>query len=124
MSDKRRNAAEIAAFVQRELAKRADPAKAAAMAAYMKTNMPFYGVQKPGRTEIAGTLESRFDIRTLRQTEQVVTRLWRLPHRKEKYLAVQVAQRYPACVATPSLPLHAKLIGEGAKALRRLGYQI
>ncbi|MFO7293808.1 MAG: DNA alkylation repair protein, partial [Acidimicrobiia bacterium] len=36
----------VAALVSAELARRADPAKAVAMAAYMKTDMPFYGVQK------------------------------------------------------------------------------
>jgi len=38
---------EIAAFVSRELKARANPIKAASMAGYMKTNMPFYGVYKP-----------------------------------------------------------------------------
>ena len=36
-------------FVQSELAALADPAKAAPMQAYMKTQMPFYGVPKPAR---------------------------------------------------------------------------
>jgi 3-methyladenine DNA glycosylase AlkD len=84
------------------------------MAAYMKTDMPFYGVQKAGRSEIARALVSRFDISTQRQYERVVTRLWRLPHREEKYMAVQVAQHYHDFIAPPSLPLYEKLIREGA----------
>ena len=39
--------------IRRELEARADPAKAPEMRAYMKSEMPFLGVQKPGRTEVA-----------------------------------------------------------------------
>ncbi|MGI8518738.1 MAG: DNA alkylation repair protein [Acidimicrobiia bacterium] len=40
-------------LVQTELSKLADPAKAAPMQAYMKTDMPFHGVPKPLRAPIA-----------------------------------------------------------------------
>ena len=39
-------------LVATELSSRADPEKAAGMAAYLKTEMPFYGVQKKGRVEV------------------------------------------------------------------------
>ena len=39
--------AELCAFVSGQLGSHADPAKAGPMAAYMKTDMPFYGVAKP-----------------------------------------------------------------------------
>ena len=39
-------------MVQSALADAADPEKAAGMQAYMKTDMPFYGVQKPERARI------------------------------------------------------------------------
>ena len=35
------------------LAARADPVKAPEMQRYMKSEMPFYGVQKPGRVALA-----------------------------------------------------------------------
>ncbi len=44
---------ETAAFDSRELKARANPIKVVSMAGYMKTNMLFYGVYKPGREEIA-----------------------------------------------------------------------
>ena len=47
-------------FVQSELSRLADPARAAPMAAYMKTDMPFYGVQKTSRVPIARELKKRF----------------------------------------------------------------
>jgi DNA alkylation repair enzyme len=39
--------------VRAELTARANPAKAPDMQAYMKSEMPFLGVQKPARKEIA-----------------------------------------------------------------------
>ena len=44
---------ELTAFVKQKLASVADPEKAVHMAAYMKTDMPFYGVQSGPRREIA-----------------------------------------------------------------------
>jgi hypothetical protein len=38
--------------VQQQLSEKANGSKALAMAAYMKTEMPFYGVQKPDRLPI------------------------------------------------------------------------
>ncbi|RLE12584.1 MAG: DNA alkylation repair protein, partial [Actinobacteria bacterium] len=46
--------------VRSELAAVADPAKAGPMAAYMKTDMPFYGVQKAGRTTVMRRLKQEF----------------------------------------------------------------
>ena len=45
--------AELLAFVTGQLGSHANPAKAGPMAAYMKTDMPFYGVAKPERDRIA-----------------------------------------------------------------------
>ena len=39
--------------IRSALAARADPAKAPDMQRYMKSEMPFLGVQKPARSEIA-----------------------------------------------------------------------
>lgn len=113
---KNRHAAkeEIAAFVQHELQNLADPAKAKPMAAYMKTEMPFYGVQKQGRTKIARDIKKKFSIESQREYELVVKRLWRMPHREEKYLAIQVAQLYYEFITPGSIALYEKLIREGA----------
>jgi len=40
------------------LAELADPAKAPDMQAYMKSAMPFYGVQKPARAKLARAVGS------------------------------------------------------------------
>ncbi len=83
------------------------------MAAYMKTDMPFYGVPKPERDRIASTIKSRFSLTSHNAYEQVVKSLWALPHREEKYLAIHIARLYDGFVTPESLPLYKQLIQEG-----------
>jgi 3-methyladenine DNA glycosylase AlkD len=96
------------------LAAKADPDKAKGMQAYMRTDMPFYGVQKAGRAPIVRELARRFPPTDLAAYEALVLELWQLPHREEKYLALAVARRFNTYVAPPSLPLYERLIVEGA----------
>src|SRR5688500_10101255 len=42
----------------------ANPSNAKAMAAYMKTDMPFYGIKKPDRVPIVREMDRLFPIRT------------------------------------------------------------
>ncbi|MGD2060235.1 MAG: DNA alkylation repair protein [Acidimicrobiia bacterium] len=101
-------------YVQRELVARADPEKAAGMKAYMKTEMPFYGVQKPARTEILRHIKREFAPRTHDEYVDLVTALWELPHREEKYLAQAVATVFGQFVVPDSMPLYLRFIREGA----------
>jgi len=101
-------------FVQEALSRRADPEKAAGMQAYMKTDMPFYGVQKPGRVEILRELVERFSVSDRESYEALVLGLWDLPNREEKYLALGVARHFRQHVTPLSLPLYRNLIVEGA----------
>lgn len=100
-------------FVTESLRAQADPAKASGMQAYMKTDMPFYGVQKPGREPIARQLVADFPPSDRAEYEALVLGLWGLPHREEKYLALEVARRHRAFVDSASLPLYRRLIVEG-----------
>ena len=50
----------LVGFVGDNFSKLADPRKATEMAAYMKTDMPFYGVQKPQRLPIYKEFKKRF----------------------------------------------------------------
>ena len=101
-------------FVTTALQAQADPEKAVGMQAYMKTDMPFYGVQKPARVPIARRLVAEFAPQTREQYQDLVLGLWGLPHREEKYLALEVAERHPRFVDTASLPLYRRLIVDGA----------
>ena len=101
-------------FVQTALADRADPGKVADMQAYMKTDMPFHGVQKPGRAQILSRLRKDFPPSTRDEYEDLVLALWELPHREEKYLAQGVATAHRAFMVPESLPLYRRFIVEGA----------
>jgi 3-methyladenine DNA glycosylase AlkD len=92
----------------------ADPVKAPRMQAYMKTGMPFYGVQKAGREPILRELVQTVELADREDYERLVLGLWVLPHREEKYIALGVARRFTRFVVPESLVLYRRLIVEGA----------
>lgn len=104
----------LIAFARDALSALADPVKAGPMAAYMKTDQPFYGVQKPERTKIERNLQRRFHLGTQEAYETAVSGLWGGERREENYLAIAVARQYPAFMGLASLPLYERLIREGA----------
>ncbi|HKY49350.1 MAG TPA: DNA alkylation repair protein [Acidimicrobiia bacterium] len=110
MTDTRR----MANFVEAELSRLADPAKAIPMAAYMKTDMPFYGVPKPARAPIAREVRARFPPVDADDYRRKVLALWGLPHREEKYLAIDYAWSFPRHVAFAQVDLFERMIVEGA----------
>jgi len=102
------------AFVRGALAENANPEKAEGMQAYMKTEMPFYGVQKPGRTRILRHLKKEYRPDSREEYEKLILALWSLPHREEKYMAQAVATSFERFMVPPSLPLYRRMIVEGA----------
>jgi 3-methyladenine DNA glycosylase AlkD len=84
------------------------------MAAYMKTSMPFYGVPKPAREQIYRELKKRFAVSNRKDYERAVLGLWQLPHREEKYFALDVARIWRDFIVPDSMPLYRRLIEEGA----------
>ena len=104
----------LTSFVAAELAARANPEKAGPMAAYLKTDMPFYGVQKQGRTEVLRELRRRFPVTSNADYRNTVAELWAQPHREEKYLAISIAKRNTRFVTAANLDLYRTLIVEGA----------
>lgn len=105
---------ELVKFVQSEFERLADPAKAPAMAAYMRTEMPFYGIQKPERLPVYRKLKKQFAPCDRLAYEDAVLSLWRLPHREEKYAALEYACSFDKFVHHQSIPLYERLIREGA----------
>ncbi len=101
-------------FVAEQLFALADPVKATEMARYMKTEMPFYGVQKPARTPVLRELTRRWRPTTRAEYTDLVLGLWSLPHREEKYLALGVARSHDRFVTKTSVPLYRHLMVEGA----------
>ena len=100
-------------YLAAELAKIGDPGRAADMAGYMKTDMPFYGVPKPERSKIYREMRNRFPITSRAGYQTAVRALWAQPHREEKYCAIRLAVDHPQYVTIGSVPLYRRMIIEG-----------
>ena len=107
------NGKALTAHVQDRLQTLADPVKAVEMAAYMKTDMPFYGVQKPDRQPIMKELKANFAPANQADYEAAVLALWRVKQREAKYIAINYAGLFRQYVGPQSLPLYERLIREG-----------
>jgi len=105
---------QLARYVTAQLKRLADPAKAPAMAAYMKTVQPFFGVPTPMRSAILKEMGDRFAPVDQKSYARSVMALWKLPHREERYCAIAFARRYEQFVTLESLPLYERMIREGA----------
>jgi len=108
------NTTAMVRFVQSELIARRNPEKAAGMQGYMKTDMPFYGVQKPARQEIVRAFKRKFTIESRKGHESAIRALWELPHREEKYIALSIARAHSQFLVPASVPMLRQLIVEGA----------
>ena len=105
---------DLVSLVRKALAECGDPKRAAEMAAYMKTGMPFYGVSAAPRREVAREAARRFPPADRCDYARAVRALWRQPHREEKYVAIAYARAFKKHVVAASLPLYEKMIREGA----------
>jgi 3-methyladenine DNA glycosylase AlkD len=101
-------------FLASELAKIGDPQRAADMARYMKTDMPFYGVTNPERNKVYREMRRRYPISSRAEYVAAVEALWARPHREEKYSAIGLAVDYPEYITIGSIPLYRRMIVEGA----------
>jgi 3-methyladenine DNA glycosylase AlkD len=104
---------ELAKFIGEEFSKRADIAKAPAMGAYMKTDMPFYGIQKPERALVYREMKRLFVPSTRQEYESGVLALWNMPHREDKYAAIEFARQHKFITAS-SLKLYEHMVRTGA----------
>jgi DNA alkylation repair enzyme len=84
---------DLARYVTAQLKHLADPEKAPAMAAYMKTAQPFFGVSTPLRTAMLKKMGERFTPADQKSYARGVMALWKLPHREEQYCAISFASR-------------------------------
>lgn len=88
----------LTAFVAERFSTIADPDKAGPMAAYMKTDMPFYGVQAAPRVQIVRDVVGRFPPVDRSDYRLAVLTLWNQPHREEKCVAIEYARAFPSFV--------------------------
>ena len=100
----------IVTAIRQDLEKAADPQKAQAMQAYMKTDQKFYGVQASERRSIFKTAAKKHPINSRQQYKQVILELWQGTYREDMYQALEVAERFKAYRDGESLPLYERLI--------------
>jgi 3-methyladenine DNA glycosylase AlkD len=104
--------------VRRELRAAADPAKAAGMQAYMKSELPFHGVQAPAQRRIFKAVFADHPVGSFDAWRTTVLLLWReATHREERYAAIALAsdRRHRAHrTSLDALPLYQELIVIGA----------
>ena len=80
----------------------------------MKTDMPFYGVQKPDREPILKAIKKNFRPQSRQEYEKTILKLWKLPHREEKYLALGYACEFVSLATVDTMDLYERLVREGA----------
>lgn len=107
------SAKKLAQFIKHEFAQLADKEKAAGMAAYMKTEMPFYGIQKPLRSVVYRQMKGAFIPSTKTEYEAGVRALWCGEHREDKYAAIEFARQHTRFIRSASIPLYEELIRTG-----------
>jgi 3-methyladenine DNA glycosylase AlkD len=95
----------------------ADPVKAPIMQAYMKSAMPYLGIQATPLRKVARAVFSAYKIESFPQWRDAVLELWRgARYREERYIAIELAG-YPAYRkfrTLDALPMYEEMITTGA----------
>jgi len=110
------NAALIGA-VREGLTQLADPEKAPAMQAYMKSGMPFLGVQAPQQRQFYRLIFAAHPLASFDEWRATVLTLWRTARfREERYAAIALTgdKHYRQFQRIEALPLYEELIVAGA----------
>ncbi len=97
-------------FVLAQLAALADADKAPQMQAYMKTDMPFFGVQTKPRRAVTAQAARDFPVTDLDSYEAALRELWDQPQRECKYAAIDLARRFKRFI----VPTYEHFIRDGA----------
>lgn len=99
------------------LAEAADPARAAKMQAYMKSELPYHGVPMAKVEQVERALFRELSFADASEWERAVLELWEgARFREERYVALALtAHRSARAFQTPTaMPLYERLIVEGA----------
>lgn len=122
---------ELVKAVRTGLAEAADPGKALAMRAYMKSAMPFRGVPKPQRSALLKQVLADHILPDRVTYSATVRQLWRTAEfREERYAAIDLSgyRAYRQWQDTASIPMYEEMIVSGAwwdyvdeLAIRRIG---
>lgn len=106
---------ELIEAVRAALATSADPARAPAMQAYMKSAMPFLGVASPVLKREMSALAKRYPPADAEVWHDTILALFReATHREEWYAALNLAARTPYRFDPATLPLFEEMVVTGA----------
>jgi 3-methyladenine DNA glycosylase AlkD len=107
----------LAGTVRDALRQAADPAKAAPMQAYMRSEMPYLGVATPERRAVLRQLFSDLDYPDAATWRRAVLEIWRGARwREERYAAIALTgvRRFERFQDLAALPLYEEMIVTGA----------
>jgi 3-methyladenine DNA glycosylase AlkD len=107
----------IVSDVRAALASAADPVRAIGMQAYMKSALPFRGVQKPERVRVLREVFASHPLQGEAVWSATVRELWHgAQFREERYAAIDLTghRLYRAYQRPEALPLYEELIVSGA----------
>lgn len=121
----------LIAAIRDNLARVADPTKAAPMQAYMKSAMPYLGVQTPPLRRVCRDVFAAHPLTSIEEWRETVLALWcGARYREERYAAIALTgdRRYQGFQRLDTLPLYEEMIVNGAwwdyvdeLAIRRVG---
>lgn len=117
MSVARATVRELVLELRSGLEGRADRARAPAMQAYMKSSMPFWGVDSTARRELVKDALARHPLPNPESWRAAVADLWkRARRREERYVAIDLllARRYTTFLGLDALPLLEEIVVSGA----------
>lgn len=103
--------------IRREFRNLADPERATAMQAYMKSTMPFHGVGSPEMRRVCKELFATVALDSAATWEAAVLELWRgAKYREELYAAVELTgdRRARGWQTMAALPMYEEMIVGGA----------
>ncbi len=103
--------------LRKALKQAADPAKAPAMQAYMKSAMPYYGVSTPSLRAVLKTTFADVEFATAAQWQAQVLEIWRNARfREERYAAIGLAghKRFRSFQTPSAVKMYEEMIVTGA----------
>ena len=103
--------------IRQALADNANPDKAEGMRAYMKSEMPFRGVQKPARRKLLREVLKSSPLADRQAWQDTVFELWRnAEYREERYVALDIvgAPQYRDYRTPDILPMLEEMVVTGA----------
>lgn len=104
-------------LLRTELSLAGDPQKTAAMQAYMKSAMPYWGVQTAVQRNIARRLFAAYRLETAADWRATCLKIWRAAeYREERYAAIDLTgfKYYREWQTLDTLPMYEEMIVSGA----------